>query len=349
VESFASSFASKRGKTLALAAVCLLAAATRAGPATAQEIGPVQTSPALEMASFPGSVNLPVWVAQDKGFFAAQGVAVKLVRATSVASQIADAMAGQYPLFITAMDNIVAYQEGQGAAELPAPTDMFAFMGAHRGLNSLVVKPELKTYQDLRGQTMGVDSLASGYAFVLYRLLERNDLKRGVDYKVVALGGAGERFSALKQGRIDGTLLAAPNDDEATALGFTILAEPSDLAGGYQGSVYATRRAWANAHPRELLAVTRGLIAAHDYVRADKAGAIAVLRDHIKGLSEERAAIAYKTLVAREGGLNKRGEIDVGGVKTVLSLRSQMGLPKKKLTDPYRYIDTSYFQQAISK
>jgi ABC-type nitrate/sulfonate/bicarbonate transport system substrate-binding protein len=349
VESFASSFASKRGKAWVLAAACLMALATRAAPAATQDIGPVQTPQTLEMASFPGSVNLPVWVAQDKGFFAAQGVAVKLVRAKSVATQMTDAMAGKYPLFITAMDNIVAYQEGQGVVELPAPADMFAFMGTHRGLNSLVVKPELKTYQDLRGHTMGVDSLTSGYAFVLYRLLERNDLERGVDYKVVALGGAGERFSALKQGRVDGTVLAAPNDDEATALGFTILAEPSDLAGGYQGSVYATRRAWANRHPRELLAVTRGLIAAHDYIRADKAGAIAVLRGHIKGLSEERAAIAYKNLAEEKGGLNKSGAIDVGGVKTVLRLRSQMGLPKKKLTDPYRYIDTSYFAQAVGK
>ena len=336
-----------RAKTLALAGAGLLAAwLTPLSTAAAQEIGPATTPAPLEMMSFPGAVNLPVWVAQDKGFFAEHGVAVKLVRASNVASQIADVMAGKYPLFITAMDNIVAYQEGQGAIELAAPADMFAFMGAHRGLNSLVVDPDLKTYQDLRGKTMGVDSLNSGYAFVLYRLLERNDLERGVDYQVVALGGAGERFSALKQGRVDGTLLAAPNDDEAVDLGFTILAEPSDLAGGYQGSVYGTRRAWANQHPREMMAVTRALIAAHDYIRADKAGAIAVLRGHIKGLSEDRAAIAYKSLVDDKGGLNKRGEISVEGVKTVLRLRSEMGQPKKKLTDPYRYIDTSYFRQA---
>lgn len=327
----------------AAAGFCVLA-----GLASAQEI-PVRPSglPPLEMISFPGTVNLPVWVAQDKGFFAKNGVNVKLVRATSVSNQIADVMAGKYPLFITAMDNIVAFTEGQTETKVPQPTDMFAFMGVHRGLNSLVVKPELMTYQHLRGHTMGVDSLNSGYAFVLYRLLERNDLERGTDYNVVALGGAGERFAALKAGRIDGTLLAAPNDDEAAEAGFTVLAEPDDLTGGYQGSVYATRRAWANLHPRELIAVIRGLTAAHDYIRHEKAGAIAVLRDHIKGLEEERADLAYKSLVEDKGGLNKRGAISVEGVKTVLSLRSEMGLPQKKLTDPYRYIDTSYYEQVI--
>ncbi|HEU0071777.1 MAG TPA: ABC transporter substrate-binding protein [Alphaproteobacteria bacterium] len=335
------------------AGLCLLATAALAasGWARAQEIPTApQAGPApLEMMSFPGTVNLPVWVAQDKGFFTKNGVAVKLVRATSVANQITDVMAGKYPLFITAMDNIVAYQEGQGSAPLAQPADMFAFMGVHRGLNSLVVKPELMTYQHLRGHVMAVDSLNSGYAFVLYRLLERNDLELGVDYKVVALGGAGERFAALKAGRIDGTLLAAPNDDEASELGFTILAEPADLTGGYQGSVYGTRRAWANLHPKELLGITRSLIEAHDYIRAEKAGAIAVLRGHIKGLSEERAELTYKSLVEDKGGLNKRGQISVEGVKTVLGLRSDMGQPKKKLTDPYRYIDTSYYDQVIGK
>ncbi len=338
------SFASKFDPAAALLAACWLALIASAPmPAEAQEPAP------LEILSFHGVSNLPVWIAQDKGFFAKNGVAIKLVNTGGVAAQITDVMADKYPLFITAIDNIVAYQEGQGTATLPVPPDMFAFMGVHYGLNSLVVKPELMTYQHLRGHTMGVDSLTSGYAFVLYRLLDRNDLERGVDYKVVALGSPADRYAALKAGRIDGALLAAPNDDEAAEAGFTILAEPADLTGGYQGSVYASRRSWADAHPREMLAIARGLIAAHDYIRADKAGAIATLRAHIKGLSDERADLAYRSLVEEKGGLSKRGEISIPGVKTVLRLRSEMGEPKKTLTDPYRYIDTSYFQQALGK
>lgn len=345
------SFASQFGPISAFLAACSFAVMAGAPMAARGQAAAPAAEPAapLEMVAFRGAANLPVWVAQDKGFFAKHGVAIKLVGTNGVAAQISDVMAGKYPLFITAMDNIVAYQEGQGTPPLPALPDMFAFMGVHYGLNSLVVKPELMTYQHLRGHTMGVDSLTSGYAFVLYRLLERNDLERDVDYKVVALGSPAERFAALKAGRIDGTLLAAPNDDEAAEAGFTLLAEPADLTGGYQGSVYATRRSWANAHPREMLAVTRSLIAAHDYIRADKAGAVAILRAHIKGLSDERAELTYRSLVEEKGGLSKRGAISIEGVKTVLRLRSEMGEPKKKLTDPYRYVDTSYFAQAIGK
>jgi ABC-type nitrate/sulfonate/bicarbonate transport system substrate-binding protein len=343
------SFASKFGRMSATLAAGLLVGLSLPGAAAAQDAPHYNPAAPLEMLTFRGATNLPVWVAQDKGLFAKNGVAIKLVGTGGVAAQITDVMAGKYPLFMTAIDNIIAYQEGQGTATLPAPPDMFAFMGVHHGLNSLVVKPELMTYQHLRGHTMGVDSLTSGYAFVLYSLLERNDLIRGVDYKVVSLGSPEARYSALKAGHIDGTLLAAPNDDEAAEAGFTILAEPADLTGGYQGSVYATRRVWANAHPREMLAVTRSLIEAHDYVRADKAGAVAVLRAHIKGLSDDRAELAYRSLVEEKGGLSKRGEISIAGVKTVLRLRSEMGEPKKTLTDPYRYIDTSYFQQALGK
>ena len=73
-----------------------------------------------------------------------------------------------------------------------------------------------------------------------------------------------------------------------------------------------------------------------------------MLRAHLKSLSAESAELVYKGLVDDKSGLTKRGEISIGGVKTVLSLRSDMGWPKKKLTDPYLYIDTSYFAQASS-
>ena len=39
---------------------------------------------------------------------------------------------------MTAIDNVVAYQEGQGEAKIPDDPDLFAFMGADNGFLSLV-------------------------------------------------------------------------------------------------------------------------------------------------------------------------------------------------------------------
>ena len=41
--------------------------------------------------------------------------------------------------------------------------------------------------------------------------------------------------------------------------------------------------------------------------------------------------------------------LDVDGVRTVLKLRSEFALPKKLLSDPFRYFDENYYQRALQK
>lgn len=315
---------------------CLVGAALVAG-------GGAVAQTKIDMIAFGGTSNLPIWVAQDRGFFAKHGVEIKLDRTPSSTQQFKDIMEGKYNVFSTAMDNIVAYQENMGSSQFGEQPDLFAFMGVHHGLNSLVVKPEIKTFQDIRGRTMGVDSMTTGYAFVLFKMLEKNGLIRERDYKVAAIGGGVERFNALKDGKIDGALMSAPNDVEAKELGFTILAEAADSLGGYQGSVYGARRGWAQKNERDLLAIARGIKEGHDYVFANKAGSIEVLRNRVKALSAEQAEVVYQGLVEGKGGLSRNGALSMDGIRTVLSLRSEMA--GRKLDDPNKYIDQSVFQK----
>ena len=76
----------------------------------------------------------------------------------------------------TAFDNVVAYQEGQGAAKLDRTPDLFAFMGATQVELAFIVAPEIKSYQDLKGKTLALDALSTGFAFVLYEMLTKSGL-----------------------------------------------------------------------------------------------------------------------------------------------------------------------------
>ena len=60
-------------------------------------------------------------------------------------------------------------------------------------------------------------------------------------------------------------------------------------------------------------------------------------------------AVAEKSidqLTAASGGLSPTGALDIAGIKVVLDLRNQYAVPRQKLDDPYRYVDTSYFEEA---
>ena len=115
-------------------------------------------------------------------------------------------------------------------------------MGGDNGLLSLAVLPEIKSFQDLKGKTLSVDAMTTGYAFVLFDLLKRNGLNKD-DYNVVRAGGVLARWEALKERKHDGTMLLAPFDLIAKANWLNILqyAVPLLATAGALRSVFRQR------------------------------------------------------------------------------------------------------------
>ena len=95
----------------------------------------------LDLICFPGAPNLPLFAGLEFGFFADAGIDVRLKTTPNSIYQIKNLAQGVFQIAGTAFDNVVAYQEGQGAIQLHEPTDLFAFMGGTRIELSLVVAP----------------------------------------------------------------------------------------------------------------------------------------------------------------------------------------------------------------
>src|SRR5207247_9947930 len=129
----------------------------------------------VNLSAFPGGLNWPVWVAQEKGFFAKNSLEVKVTPTPSSVFQLTNLIEGKVDIEMTAIDNLIAYREGQGEAKVDGP-DLIAFMGGDNGFLRLVAVPEVKTLADLRSKTVSVDARTTGYAFVLFEMLERGGL-----------------------------------------------------------------------------------------------------------------------------------------------------------------------------
>jgi ABC-type nitrate/sulfonate/bicarbonate transport system substrate-binding protein len=281
------------GAIVMLSVLALTALAGAAAQAAAQNLEPVS------VIVFPGGFNWPIWVAQKMGYFAEGGIEVRLTPTPNSAFQLVNLIEGKFDIGVTAIDNVIAYMEGQGEASVAKQPDLFVFMGGDNGLLSLAVLPEIKTYQDLKGKTLSVDAMTTGYAFVLFDLLKRYGLKMG-DYNVVKAGGVLERWEGLKERRFDGTMLIAPFDILARANGLNILQYAMDVYGQYQGISGATRRSWAAENPKKLGAYIsgyrRGLRWLFD--PENKEEAIAILRENLPQLSEGLARQSYDVLVS---------------------------------------------------
>lgn len=180
----------------------------------------------LTLNVFPGGFNWPSFVARERGFFAANELEVTLQSTPNSVAQMTGLSRGEFDLAMTAVDNIVAYVEGQGDAPIGPQPEFFAFMGSDNGFLSLVTRPEIKNFSDLKGKVLSVDARSTGYAFVLFDMLRSAGLAHS-DYDVVKVGGMVQRWNALREGKQEGTLLSAPFDVLAEEQGFNRLA-PGD-------------------------------------------------------------------------------------------------------------------------
>src|SRR5207244_3763794 len=124
---------------------------TPAAPAPALPVPP-PAAPAppriVNVIVFPGGFNWPIWVAQEKALFAKNGLEVKITPTPSSVFQLTNLIDGKFDIAMTAIDNLIAYREGQGEAPRLGP-DLFAFMGCDNGFLRLVTVPEVGNYREL--------------------------------------------------------------------------------------------------------------------------------------------------------------------------------------------------------
>src|SRR5947207_12050933 len=197
----------------------------------------------LRVIAFDGGWNLPIWAAQRQGFFDANGVAVQLSYTPSSAFLVQSLFDGKADVAAALIDNLVAYQEGQGEVKIPDNPDLFAFIGCDGGLATVVSSPAIKSFGELKGKTVSVDAMTTGFAFVVRELVSRNGLTES-DVSFARAGGTANRYRELLAGNPDARPLRTTFELLARNRNFNVLASAESL-GGYQGTVGIARRSWA--------------------------------------------------------------------------------------------------------
>lgn len=297
----------------------------------------------LNVISFAGGWNLPLWVAERQGFFQEQGLNVHLNYTPNSKFLAQGLYDNQFQIAIAGMDNVIAYRENQGALKLDN-ADFFAFMGVDNGLLSLVSQPTIKKATDLKNKNLSVDALTTGYAFVLRNFLAENQIA-DQDVNISSIGSTNLRYDALVAGKTDATLLRTPMNIQAEKQGFTILAKGKTL-GDFQGTVGVAKASWAKENAQTLVKFIKSYRQALDWLNApqNKAIAEAMLIANDKDITPELAPLALQELL--QNGLQMTAKIDEQGVVNVMNLRAKFAEPKKALNDAKKYYDTQYYELA---
>jgi len=307
---------------------------------------PLQT---VNMITFGGGYSLPAWVAQGQGFFAKHGIEVNITHTPNSVFLMKNLIEGKFDLTVTAMDNLVAYQEGQGEAEYTGSCDLVAFMGVDDSFQSLMAGPDIKSVADLRGKKIAVDALTTGYAFILREMIARAGMA-DADVTYERTGGGPMRLKAMLDGNYAAGLLAPPLDKIAADQGFTRLGTARELLGRYQGRTGFAQRAWIKNNQAAVIGFMRGYRDAMDwlYDRNNRAAAADLLMSNDASVTVELARLSLDILLNEKGGFWRDLALDLEGIRTVLALRTRFGVPQKTLTDPLPYVDLTLHKKAFA-
>jgi ABC-type nitrate/sulfonate/bicarbonate transport system substrate-binding protein len=287
--------------------------------------------------------SIPLMVGEEKGFFVSEGINLETTLTRHSGEQVRGILAGTADIMQTSADNIISYNEAEG-------TDLSMFLGIDRGMKmSLFVQPDIQWVNDLKGKPLGVDAVASGFSFVLRKMLLAKGLDlRKKDYELIAVGSSAQRYGALKSRTVFGALLNSPYDECAKEDGFIPLVPASEVLDSYLASVWAGKRDWAAAHSDLLTRALRAYVKSVDWVSnpANRKEVIdLVVKDQEVG--RETAARRLDQEMDPEMGAIPRAALDLRGLDTVIKLRAEMGFIKGPLPRAEKYYDLGFYHKAI--
>ena len=305
------------------------------------------TSQQIKIIAFPGASNLPLFAAIAQGFFKAEGLNVILETTPSSVKQIQQFHSGAYDIAFTAFDNIVAYHEGQGAVQLDGGCDFKVIMGATQIELSAIFNSSIHNGADIKGKSLALDAVGTGFAFVLYAMLEELGLSRN-DYQPVAVGATPERWQSVKEGQHIGTMTIEPFTSIAQSAGFKVLKQSSQLFPAYQGGIVAARAKWLLTHAQEAQAFIRAYLKGLAWtLNPDNLTAASELL--LLNMPEIKPGVinsVMKSLLSPVSGLTPDGKVLNDGMRTVIELRQKYGGRTLDANQLDKYIDLSHYEHA---
>jgi ABC-type nitrate/sulfonate/bicarbonate transport system substrate-binding protein len=209
------------------------------------------------------SPSLPHLVAIREGYYEERGVTVEQQRIPSSAGLLRALHDGDLDVALTSPDNIANFRlnkagDGHLDARIIAAVDQ-------AGSISLMGRPGVDAPGQVRGGTVAVDARNSGFAFLLYELLQSQDLAPGIDYRVLEAGGTPSRFDALLAGSFEATILNAGFDVRAQAQGGSLLIRTADVIPDYLSTVLAASGEYLDQAPGPVSRFVSGFRQAMNY------------------------------------------------------------------------------------
>jgi len=293
-------------------------------------------------ATSAGSLSsLPLTVAERKGFFVREGLNLEVVPIPGGTDRIVAALdKGEIDAGKNATPYLIqAVLKGSDAVAIIAQTTNPVY--------SLIVRPEIKSFADLRGKLIGLSTAGDTITLSALRLLASKGLK-AADFNVKAIVGTPARFDCLKSGDCAAVPMGQPEDLTAINLGYPRLAFTYEAGADLIFNVDMTRRAWGEKNKDALVRLVRSFASAYRFINDAKNHdeVRSIVKESLK-ISDDTARQIFRPYSEPDKNvLPRQGELDLKAFDRVLSLMAEGGVIPTPVAPASRFVDLQYLKAA---
>jgi NitT/TauT family transport system substrate-binding protein len=255
-----------------------------------------------------------VYVAQEQNYFRKYGLDVQFVQTRSGPVGMAALSSGESQFHWGSVSgaNLGAIAEG---AEL-----VFVAGFINRLTGMFMAQPKIKSPAELKGKSVGVNSLSGGGWIFSMLTLDHWGLSPERDkIQFRSLGDQNVMVQGFMAGTVDAVLVGYAHGKNLQNKGYTVLADVEKLPIPYQGSGLISRRSFMKSSPATAESLYKGLLDAVNFIR-NPANKAEVIRAVAKGMRLPRLEDAEEGYQSLPTLYDKKIYPSVDGIRNVIRL-----------------------------
>jgi NitT/TauT family transport system substrate-binding protein len=280
----------------------------------------------------PSFDNLYLQVAYEKGIFKKNGLNVtSFIQLKGGPLATTAVVSGQADVTATDVEGIIqATKAGYPVRAVSSPSNKLSYVVA--------VSSDIKSFQDLKGQSFAVSRAGALSQYVVFPFLNRENVSRN-DIKWLSVGSSKDRLGALLAKRVKAAVLYL---DNAAEIGnnpdIHILANIADLMPLYPHELLLVRKDDIDNRPEKVSRIVQSIMEACRFLVEHRAESIDIF---IKYTGADRAVAEYtydKLVVMKPWGVNG------GMTEKALSAAIETSIQNKALDAPIPLTDFADFR-----
>ena len=233
-----------------------------------------------------GATNGSFWVADEKGLFKKHGADVEVIFIGGGGARVVSALlAGD-------LHFAVGGGEGSIRSQLRGAETVIASSTLAKGLQRILAKPEIKSYQELKGKRVGITQYGSAAHLVLLLMLKKWNMT--VDQvKILQVGSSPALLASLDNNGIDAAVLTLPTYFVAEEKGYRVVGDPTQMDIFYLQNTLETTRSYLRKNRAQAVAFMKGYIEGIAYFKKNKKESMDIMRKKLRIQSSQERDIRY--------------------------------------------------------